>query len=138
MGPSPNLSQAVNCAPRCFSSYKNSELVVSNREAVVSCQTSTHDNLWQTSFDRTEIVTTKPPPSLTSPDATLVSVMDFARHHGVTRQAVYKWEALGWLVRAGSKIALEPSSARVALFRDPADSRASRKPPAAKKALVDP
>ena len=82
-------------------------------------------------------MTTRPPLSPTPHITLLVSVVDFARHHGVTRQAVYKWEALGWLVRAGSKIALEPSSARVAQFRDPADSRASRKP-AAKTAPVAP
>ena len=81
---------------------------------------------------------TKPPSPPTSTDGTLVSVMTFARHHGVTRQAVYKWEERGWLVKSGGKVLLEQSDALIARFRDVSDARSARKPPAAPAAPPPP
>jgi hypothetical protein len=56
----------------------------------------------------------------------LVTKAEYARRHGVSKPAVGKWEARGWLVMHEGKVDVEKSDANLSKYRDPADGRAKR------------
>jgi DNA transposition AAA+ family ATPase len=59
-------------------------------------------------------------------DAAFCSQAEYARRHGVSKQAVSKWIARGWVVLVDGKVDIAKSDAALAKFRDKSDGRAER------------
>ena len=57
---------------------------------------------------------------------TLVTGAVFAQIHGVSAVSVHRWKKRGWLVFEGKQINVEASNARLAMYRDQSDARATR------------